>query len=255
MRFAPVRAVVARPASFRRRYDLVKRPLEIVIGVLLLPIAFPVIFIAWAAVRITSSGPGFYSQTRLGRFGKPYRIFKLRSMYHNCENLSGACWSSVGDSRVTWVGRWLRKLHIDELPQIWNVLTGDMSLVGPRPERPEFVGPLQLKVPGYSNRMLVRPGVTGLAQIQLPPDSGIESVKAKTVLDLYYVENYSFSLDARIVFGTAVFVLLRLPFSAIRMIAALPKPGSNPQCQCDAKKTCHHDSLEPFEFANEARVA
>jgi lipopolysaccharide/colanic/teichoic acid biosynthesis glycosyltransferase len=123
---------------------------------------------------------------------------------------------------VTAVGRWIRKLHIDELPQLWNILTGDMSLVGPRPERPEFVVPLQAKISGYSGRLAVRPGLTGLAQIQLPPDCGLESVKAKIVLDLFYVNNCSLWLDARILFGTVAYVL-GMSFRAIRMVAGLPR--------------------------------
>jgi len=190
----------------------------------LLAVAAPVIVAGWLAVRLTSRGPGFYSQTRLGRYGRPYRILKLRSMYHNCEAASGIRWSTRGDSRVTPVGRVIRKLHIDELPQLWNVAVGEMSLVGPRPERPEFVGPLQAQISGYSDRMLVRPGLTGLAQVQLPPDSGIDSVRAKLVLDLYYVRHQSLSLDARILFGTAGYVL-GLSYAAVRVLAGLPNPG------------------------------
>jgi lipopolysaccharide/colanic/teichoic acid biosynthesis glycosyltransferase len=143
-------------------------------------------------------------------------------MYHNCEIISGPRWCVPGDNRVTPVGRWIRKLHIDELPQLWNILTGTMSLVGPRPERPEFVAPLQVQIPEYANRLAVRPGLTGLAQIQLPPDSGLESVKAKTVLDSYYVNNCSLWLDSRILFGTFLYVL-GLSFVAIRAVAWLPK--------------------------------
>lgn len=222
MRLAPTRLAL-RPAS-ARPYDLIKRPMDVALGAVLLALAAPVVLIGWLAVRLTSRGPGFYSQTRLGRYGRPYRIYKLRSMYHNCESESGVRWSTRGDNRVTPVGRVIRKLHIDELPQLWNIFIGDMSLVGPRPERPEFVGPLQAQVPGYTGRMKVRPGLTGLAQIQLPPDSGIESVKAKVVLDLHYVEHYGLSLDARILFGTAVY-LLGFSYAAVRVIAGLPNVG------------------------------
>ena len=207
-----------------RGYDLLKRPLDVILGLVLLSAAVPVILAGWLAVRLTSRGPGFYSQTRLGRFGRPYRIYKLRSMYHNCEAASGARWSTKGDARVTPVGKVIRKLHIDELPQLWNVVIGDMSLVGPRPERPEFVGPLKAQVPGYTGRMAVRPGITGLAQIQLPPDTGIESVKSKLVLDLLYVERYGLSLDVRILFGTAVY-LAGLSYAAVRRVAVLPDPA------------------------------
>src|SRR5205823_3448469 len=108
------------------------------------------------------------------RFGEPFIILKLRTMYDRCEAKTGAAWATRNDPRVTPVGRVLRKLHIDELPQLLNILRGDMSLVGPRPERPEFVGPLSRALPGYADRLQVRPGLTGLAQIQLPPDSDLE---------------------------------------------------------------------------------
>lgn len=212
---------IAGSAFAHRRNDLSKRSLDLIVGGVILLLAMPLIAVAWLAVRLTSRGPGLYSQTRLGRFGRPFQIYKLRSMYHNCEIVSGVRWSVKGDDRITPVGKWIRKLHIDELPQLWNVLTGDMSLVGPRPERPEFVGPLKSQLPGYANRMLVRPGLTGFAQIQLPPDSGLESVKTKLVYDLHYVAHHKFSLDVRILFGTA-FYLLGPSYETIRIVAALP---------------------------------
>jgi lipopolysaccharide/colanic/teichoic acid biosynthesis glycosyltransferase len=221
MRFAQTRVTAPALLAGSRPYDLLKRPLDLTLGLLLFILAAPVIAVGWLAVRLTSRGPGVYSQTRSGRFGRPFRIYKLRSMYHNCERASGVRWSTKGDSRVTPVGRVIRKLHIDELPQLWNVLKGDMSLVGPRPERPEFVGPLQGQIPGYARRMDVRPGVTGLAQIQLPPDTTIESVRAKLVRDLYYVNHCGLGLDARVLFGTALHVL-GLPFAAVRVVAGLP---------------------------------
>src|SRR5439155_12868491 len=114
-------------------------------------------------VKLTSRGPALYTQTRLGRNGRPFTIYKLRTMQHRCESLTGARWSTPGDPRITPVGRFLRKTHLDELPQLWNVLRGDMALVGPRPERPEFVPQLEQAVPHYRDRLLVRPGVSGLA--------------------------------------------------------------------------------------------
>src|SRR5205814_291249 len=114
-------------------------------------------------VRITSRGPAFYTQTRLGLRGRTFTIYKLRSMYEYCENHSGPLWSSKDDPRVTPLGRFIRRTHIDELPQLWNILRGDMSLIGPRPERPEFLPKLETIVPRYRERLRVRPGVTGLA--------------------------------------------------------------------------------------------
>jgi lipopolysaccharide/colanic/teichoic acid biosynthesis glycosyltransferase len=186
-------------------------------------VALPIIGLAWALVRATSAGSGFYSQIRVGRNGRQYRIYKLRTMYHNCEANSGASWCTKGDPRVTRVGRVLRKLHIDELPQLLNVIRGDMSLVGPRPERPEFVGPLSQQVPGYTDRLMVRPGVTGLAQIQLPPDEDIEDVRKKVVLDRCYAERYGLWLDLRIMAGTVVY-LMGFSYNAVRRVMVLPNP-------------------------------
>jgi len=143
-------------------------------------------------------------------------------MTHNCEAQSGICWSTKGDPRVTPVGRFLRASHIDELPQLWNVLRGDMSLVGPRPERPEFVTTLKKVVQRYGERLSVRPGLTGLAQIQLPPDTDVDSVRRKIAHDLYYLENLSFWLDVRLLTAT-LFLILGIPYSIRRALLALPE--------------------------------
>jgi lipopolysaccharide/colanic/teichoic acid biosynthesis glycosyltransferase len=146
-------------------------------------------------------------------------------MFYNCESLTGPKWSTPGDSRVTLIGRFLRKTHIDELPQLWNVLRGEMSLVGPRPERPEFAAGLEKALPLYSNRLLVRPGITGLAQIQLPPDIDIKSVRRKLAHDLYYVRTLSPWMDIRILLATAL-GLLMVPVGLTRFLLALP--GGSP---------------------------
>jgi lipopolysaccharide/colanic/teichoic acid biosynthesis glycosyltransferase len=211
----------ALPVSARMGWA--KRACDVSFGVVLLFLTLPVIAAAWVVVRLTSPGPGFYSQVRVGLRGRHYRIYKIRTMTHNCEAGSGAQWATKGDSRVTPVGRILRKLHLDELPQLWNVLKGDMSLVGPRPERPEFVGPLTAQVEGYAERHRVRPGVTGLAQIQLPADSDIDSVRTKHVLDRHYVENASLWLDVRIMIGTAVY-LFGFSYARVRRLMRLPNP-------------------------------
>jgi lipopolysaccharide/colanic/teichoic acid biosynthesis glycosyltransferase len=204
-------------------YDRVKRGIDLGLSVLMVVVAAPVVALAWVLIRLTSRGPGFYSQTRVGRYGEPFVILKLRTMYHDCEARSGARWSSNGDPRVTPVGRVLRKLHIDELPQLLNILRGDMSLVGPRPERPEFVGPLSQALPGYGERLRVRPGLTGLAQIQLPPDTDIESVRRKLVLDRVYVARCGLGLDLRLLVGTAVY-LCGVSFAGVRRVLWLPNP-------------------------------
>jgi lipopolysaccharide/colanic/teichoic acid biosynthesis glycosyltransferase len=136
----------------------------------------------------------------------------------------GAQWARPGDSRVTRVGRFLRVSHLDELPQLVNVLLGHMSLVGPRPERPEFVPPLAAAIPGYADRLLVRPGVTGLAQLYLPADTDLDSVRRKLVYDRWYIDNRSLWLDVRVIGCTALKVLL-LPMATCCRLFRLPDPG------------------------------
>ena len=203
--------------------DRLKRSCDVLLSLAISVVAIPVIAAAWVIVRLTSSGPGFYSQMRVGLNGRVFRIYKIRTMYHNCEAVSGAKWSTQNDLRVTFVGRLLRKCHIDELPQLLNVLRGDMSLVGPRPERPEFVGLLAAKISGYAERLAVRPGVTGLAQIQLPPDTDIDSVRRKLMFDQCYVRTGSIWLDIRIILGTVVY-LLGFSYPAVRKAVLLPNP-------------------------------
>lgn len=188
----------------------------------LLP-ALVLIGIAAVAVKLTSPGPAFYTQVRLGLGGRRYRIVKLRTMHHNVELKSGIKWAGKDDDRVTRVGRVLRKTHVDELPQLFNVLLGHMSLVGPRPERPEVIAAkgLDRLVPGYPSRLLVKPGVTGLAQVQLPADSDITSVRHKVVYDLYYVRHQGLWLDFRLVAATVLKTLGATP-TVIRRACLLP---------------------------------
>lgn len=207
-------------------YERLKRGLDIVVAGFLVAVLAPVLTVAWALIRLTSAGPGFYSQSRVGRFGEPFVILKLRTMAHRCEAQSGAVWSTRNDPRVTRLGRILRKLHIDELPQLLNILRGDMSLVGPRPERPEFVVPLSEAIPGYADRLRVRPGLTGLAQIQLPPDTDLESVRRKLVLDRMYMERRGLGLDLRLLAGTALY-LCGLSYAGVRRAVRLPNPLAN----------------------------
>jgi lipopolysaccharide/colanic/teichoic acid biosynthesis glycosyltransferase len=200
-----------------------QRIFDLVVGTLIAVAALPVVLIAWALVRLTSAGPGIYTQVRVGQYGRPFRIYKLRTMYHACEAASGVRWSQPGDPRVTPVGRVLRRLHIDELPQVWNILAGDMSLVGPRPERPELVGPLSKALPGYGDRHRLRPGLTGPAQVQLPPDTDLDSVRRKLALDRWYVRSRSVWLDARLVAVTGLHVC-GLPPAVVRRLGRLPSP-------------------------------
>jgi lipopolysaccharide/colanic/teichoic acid biosynthesis glycosyltransferase len=211
------------PTGFGRRprFDWAQRLFDIVVGSILLVVAVPIVGLAMAAVRLTSRGPALYMQSRLGRFGRPFVIYKIRSMTHNCEKHSGVKWSGNGDPRVTWVGRILRKLHIDELPQLFNILRGEMSLVGPRPERPEIVAGLERAIPRYRDRLGVRPGLTGLAQVQLPPDTDLESVRRKLRYDLHYIAIGGIWTDLRILVATAIHVA-GFPYSVSRLLLGLP---------------------------------
>ncbi len=181
-----------------------KPALDWVLACVLLILATPVILLAMSLVRLTSPGPAIYRQTRLGRGGRAFTIYKIRTMKQDSERLTGPRWSTPGDARVTPLGRFLRSTHLDELPQLWNILRGEMSLVGPRPERPEIIPQLERVLPAYRERLAVRPGVTGLAQVQLPPDTTIESVRSKLSCDLYYIQHATLWLDLRIVIVTVM---------------------------------------------------
>jgi lipopolysaccharide/colanic/teichoic acid biosynthesis glycosyltransferase len=202
-------------------YGRVKAVADLAIAVAMLAVSLPLLLVLMALVKLTSRGPAIYSQYRLGQRGRPYRIYKIRTMHHDCERTTGPQWSVGNDPRVTPLGRFLRRSHLDELPQLWNVIMGDMSLVGPRPERPEFVGKLVMVLPGYNNRMLVRPGITGLAQVQLPPDTDLESVRLKLECDLCYLRQMGPGLDLKILLAT-VLKLLGSPYATTRSLLSLP---------------------------------
>lgn len=223
-------------------YDPLKRVLDLLACIVLLVFTCPILLPGWLLVRATSKGPGIYTQTRLGLGGRPFRIYKLRTMTHNCEaTAGGAKWSPVNDPRVTPVGRLFRKLHIDELPQLFNVLSGDMSLVGPRPERPEFVEPLSASIREYPLRLAVRPGVTGLAQIQLPPDTDLDSVRKKIVLDRCYIDSRGLWLDSKLVIGTVVY-LAGFSYATVRRLLALPDPLM--PCRPDSEIRFHSSPVQ-----------
>ena len=181
-----------------RPYFLWKCAIDRVLAAVLLLPALQLIGALIALIRISSSGPAIYRQKRVGKDGRVFTMYKLRSMRIDAETVTGPVWSAAGsDSRVTPLGYWLRKLHLDELPQLMNVIKGEMSLIGPRPERPEFVRVLNESIPDYATRLVIAPGITGLAQINLPPDTDLNSVRKKLVLDLEYVETAGFFLDLR----------------------------------------------------------
>lgn len=181
-----------------------------ILAILLCIPLLPVIGILYVLVRLTSRGPGFYSQVRLGQGGRRFEIYKLRSMKIDAESVTGPVWATKNDPRTTWLGKYLRRYHLDELPQIFNVVKGEMNFVGPRPERPEIAAELVERIPGYLDRLAVRPGITGMAQIHLPPDSSLDSVRKKLSYDLAYINRASLLLDLRIILATAV---KAIPFS------------------------------------------
>ena len=189
----------------------------------LLLLTAPIVIVAMVLVRLTSRGPALYQQERLGLGGEVFTIYKIRTMHRDSERHSGATWSLPGDPRITPVGRVLRSTHLDELPQLINVLLGEMSLVGPRPERPEFLPRLERAFPDYRRRLAVRPGVTGLAQVQQPPDTGLESVRRKLAYDLSYVDGMGPWLDLRIILATPL-KCLGVPFAWIAVVLRLPDP-------------------------------
>jgi len=184
-----------------------KRLLDMAVSMLLLVLAAPVIVFTGVAIRLESRGPIFYAQERVGRNGRPFRVFKFRSMRLDAEKDGQPQWAAKKDDRVTQVGGFIRRYRIDELPQIVNVLKGDMSLVGPRPERPFFVEQLRREIPYYAVRHCVKPGVTGWAQVRYQYGSTIEDSMEKLQYDLYYVKNHSIFLDILILLETVGVVL------------------------------------------------
>jgi lipopolysaccharide/colanic/teichoic acid biosynthesis glycosyltransferase len=198
-----------------------KTAVEFILALAILVVSSPLLLVVALLVKLTSRGPAIYSQIRLGRQGRPYTIYKFRTMSHNCEEQSGPQWSIAGDSRITRLGGFLRQVHLDEFPQLWNVLKGEMALVGPRPERPEFVPSLERAIPHYLDRLQIRPGITGFAQIQLPADTDLASVRCKLIYDLYYLQYSNLWLDVRIMICTGL-KMLGFPYSYSRWILFMP---------------------------------
>jgi sugar transferase (PEP-CTERM system associated) len=192
-----------------RRVAAVKRASDVVLAVAGLALTAPVMALVAAAMKLTSPGPVFYHQRRVGRDGQVFTIHKFRSMRTDAEQGTGAVWSRSGDPRVTPIGRFLRRTRFDELPQLWNVLKGHMSVVGPRPERPEFVSDLTKSLPFYGQRHAVRPGVTGWAQVRHAYGSSVEDALQKLQYDLFYIKHMSLALDMFIVLSTVKTVLVR----------------------------------------------
>jgi sugar transferase (PEP-CTERM system associated) len=197
--------------GFRRSaaFVFVRRILSVIISSIGLLLTLPLLPFIMLAVRFDSEGPVFYTQTRMGKAGRLFKVVKFRTMRHDAEAATGPQWAGDQDPRVTRVGRFLRSSRLDEIPQLWCVLKGDMAFVGPRPERPEFIELLSQEIPYYGVRHMVRPGVTGWAQIKYKYGSTIEDAREKLQYDLYYIKNASIGLDLLIMFQTVKTVLLR----------------------------------------------
>jgi len=195
-----------RTSNFQR---VIKRACDVIFSLLGLLLAAPIMAVTAAAIKLTSPGPALYRQQRVGLQSRPFTIVKFRSMRTDAEAQTGAVWARENDDRVTKVGRFLRRSRIDELPQLWNVLRGEMSFVGPRPERPEFVQNLIEHIPFYGQRHVIKPGLTGWAQIRYPYGASVADALEKLQYDLFYVKHLSFALDVYIVLETVKTVLLR----------------------------------------------
>jgi sugar transferase (PEP-CTERM system associated) len=194
-------------SSGRRISGIAKRLFDVVASSILVLMTLPIVMVFALLVKLESKGPAFYRQTRVGLFGQPYSIAKLRSMRSDAEVGGKAIWAEKNDPRITRIGRFIRMVRIDELPQAWNVLKGEMSFVGPRPERPEFVADLESQLSYYAERHMVKPGITGWAQINYPYGASIDDARHKLEYDLYYAKNYTPFLDILILLQTIRVVL------------------------------------------------
>jgi lipopolysaccharide/colanic/teichoic acid biosynthesis glycosyltransferase len=221
--------------------------IERILAVPLIIAGAPLILLIAALVKLTAAGPAFYTQRRVGQGGKIYSIFKIRTMVEESETLTGPVWSGSDDPRVTPIGRFLRSTHLDELPQLLNVMRGEMSLIGPRPERPEFIPEIQSRLPHYCQRLAVRPGLTGLAQVHLLSDLNIESVRRKLGYDLYYIRNVGPWLDARILVGTALYLFAVAAHTAGKL---LTQPDRH-----RIERDLHSQPVADAEETDEWRVA
>jgi len=185
----------------------VKRFADVTFSILILLAALPILLLLAAVIKMDSRGPVFYCQKRVGMNGRVYTMLKFRSMVHNAEEMTGPVWAMKNDPRVTRLGKIMRKTRLDELPQLLNVIKGDMSWVGPRPERPMFVDTLKKEIPLYARRLKVRPGITGWAQIKGEYDQSLEHVRQKLTYDLFYIENMSLRMDLKIIIITILVMI------------------------------------------------
>jgi sugar transferase (PEP-CTERM system associated) len=204
----PAQLIFAGELGPRPQNLLLQRLSNLVVAVVGIVVSFPVMLLTALAVQLSSPGPVLYRQVRVGLDGALFTVYKFRSMRADAEAATGAVWASKDDPRVTGVGRLIRRIRFDELPQLFNVLKGEMSIVGPRPERPEFVKALSEQIPYYRQRHCVRPGITGWAQLNYKYGDTFEDSVQKLEYDLYYIKNMSLSLDNYIIFHTLKAMLL-----------------------------------------------
>ena len=193
--------------TIRRRYVAFKQCFDLLTAAVGLLVMAPILAILVLLIRATSRGPSIFTQERVGKDGKIFQMYKLRTMVVNAEKETGPVWAREEDPRVTPVGRWLRKTHLDEIPQLVNVLKGEMNLVGPRPERPELVTRLSQEIPDYPKRLTVAPGITGLAQVWSRYDETLEDVRRKVKYDLLYIRQMCLTADLAILFRTVYVVV------------------------------------------------
>jgi len=182
--------------------DIAKRAVDLAVATICFIVLLPVCLLIALAVWLDTGAPILFAQERAGLRGRPFRIFKFRSMVANAEQETGPVWAATNDARVTRVGAFLRRTHLDEIPQFWNVLRGEMSVVGPRPERPVFLAALDKEIPGFSGRCKVKPGITGLAQVRNGYTQSARAARRKLRYDLHYIRNYCFLLDVKIMART-----------------------------------------------------
>ena len=186
----------------RRYFEMAKEVVDVILGFIALVLSLPILAVCAAIIKISSKGPVFYKQVRLGKDAKPFWMYKMRTMHVDAESTTGAVWACDNDPRVIRWCRWMRRSHMDELPQLINVIKGEMSLVGPRPERPEILAELEKRYPEVRKRQVVRPGITGLAQVRNGYDTTVKAFKRKLEADLEYIEHRKWSTELRIMAAT-----------------------------------------------------
>ena len=186
----------------RRYFGLAKEVVDIVLGFVALVLSLPLLVVCALIIKLSSKGPCIFTQGRVGKNGKLFKMHKLRTMYIGAESATGPVWAEDNDPRVIPACRWMRRSHIDELPQLINVVKGEMSLVGPRPERPEILAELEKHYPQVRRRLAVRPGITGLAQVTNGYDTSVEAFRHKLKADLEYIERSNWSTEIRILAST-----------------------------------------------------